>query len=218
MNSIEIWKDIIGYEGLYQVSNFGNVKSLDRCVPFGTNHRIVKSKILKPILSTSGYSKVALPKNLYIHRIVLTSFVGICDLKPHVNHINGIKTDNRLENLEWVTARENLIHSKTVLGNVNYLKGKHGKDHPQSKKVIQINRMTGYVISNFDSIADAEKEVGVSGVSSSCIGKSNIAGNYIWVFEKDFSTIELRVAKYKKSLNRHKKSNNHKYKQLTPCK
>lgn len=201
---MEIWKDVVGFEGLYQVSNLGSVKSIQRRVSFGHNSRIVPAKLLKPILSTSGYYKVALPRNTYIHRLVLMAFIGICDSKPHVNHINGIKTDNRLENLEWVTVKENLDHSKEVLGNKNYLKGKIGCNNPFSKKVIQINKVTGEIIKRFDSISDAERETGITGVSSSCIGKSNTAGDFIWIFEKNIHTINFRLDKYKKSIEAHK--------------
>lgn len=202
---MEIWKDVIGYEGLYKVSNLGNVKSLDRIVPFGSTKRIVVGKILKPVLSTSGYNKVCLPENMYVHRLVLMAFVGLNESKTHVNHINGIKTDNRLDNLEWVTVKENLHHSKEVLGNENYLKGRYGNDNPFSKKVVQVDKITGDIIKRFDSIADAEKETGASGVSSSCIEKSNIAGGFIWVFESKIHTINSRIEKYKKSINSHRK-------------
>jgi hypothetical protein len=98
----EIWKDVLGYEGIYQVSNLGRVKSFKRC----------KEKILKPYKDTAGYLMVDLNKNkritLSVHRLIATTFLGISDLQ--VNHINGIKTDNKLENLEFVCARENSSH------------------------------------------------------------------------------------------------------------
>lgn len=96
------------YEEFYEISNLGNIKSL---------HKKSKNKILKPsIRKTNGYCEVCLWNKekqnvLKVHRLVLESFLGINLDKPHVNHINGIKTDNRLENLEWCTPKENAIHS-----------------------------------------------------------------------------------------------------------
>jgi len=102
----EIYKDIDGYEGLYKVSNIGNVKSLK----FG------KEKILKNHLGVLGYYKVSLcndskSKSFYIHSLVAKSFILNLNNKPQVNHINGIKTDNIINNLEWCTAKENIQHA-----------------------------------------------------------------------------------------------------------
>ena len=114
----EQWKDIEGYEGLYQVSNFGRVKSLPRVrIGNGTPY-LTKSKILsKGIGATRGYCRVTLckePNNqkmFYVHRLVAIAFCEKIKGKDVVNHKNGIRTDNRAENLEWTTLEENLQHA-----------------------------------------------------------------------------------------------------------
>lgn len=121
----EIWKDIPGYEGLYQVSNLGRVKSLDRVVNAGGTKNenrvsLKKGKLLKCSLTTRGYSRVSLSiksitKQLLIHRLIALCFLDKVEGKVNINHINGIKTDNKLSNLEYVNQRENILHSKIFL-------------------------------------------------------------------------------------------------------
>ena len=110
----EIWKDIKGYEGLYQVSNLGRVKSLER---YKVNHNIkqlVEEKILKP--SLGRYKKVCLCKNskyqtLYIHRLVADAFIPNTNNDPCVNHIDGNKYNNVVNNLEFCTISQNTKHA-----------------------------------------------------------------------------------------------------------
>jgi hypothetical protein len=115
---IEIWKDIENYEGYYQISNFGKVRSLDRHVNNKIKNKFsfLKGIILKTTLDKDGYQKIGLRKcgkrNYFrICRLVAQAFIPNPDNKPQTNHINGIKNDDNIDNLEWVNQSENQIHA-----------------------------------------------------------------------------------------------------------
>lgn len=126
----EEWRDIEGYEGMYQVSNLGNVRGLNRVDSTGRKR---KERILKPKVTSSGYHQAGLCKNSkvtnhLIHRLVAVAFIDNPDNKKTVNHKDGCKSNNKLMNLEWLTASENNKHAFSV-----GLKSAKGSKNSQSK-------------------------------------------------------------------------------------
>lgn len=169
----EIWKDIQGYEGLYQVSNKGRVKSLDRIVELKDgSKRSYKGKLLAPAANNRNYFQVFLCKDLkrqtfLVHRLVLQAFTPNPLNKPEVNHIDEDSTNNDLSNLEWCTSKENCNHGTKIAR--------------ASKPVKSICPKTGRE-AFYPSIVQAHKETGIdrSSIGSVTRGKGKTAGGYRW--------------------------------------
>lgn len=130
---MEIWEDIIGYAGLYQISDLGNVKSLDRWI-YGRGRKKKQLRhgiIMKPKTDRYGYLSIQLMKedirrHITVHRLVALSFIPNPENKPQVNHIDGNKKNNKVYNLEWNTPKENVTHAYKIGKGGDVSRGKHG--------------------------------------------------------------------------------------------
>lgn len=187
----EQWRDVPDFEGLYQVSDLGRVKSLARTARVqGDSCRRVAERILTPNKTRGEYLSICLCKNgkkttLPIHRLVAQSFLANPEDKRTVNHINGDKKDNRATNLEWNTYSENISHAYKSLGRkpTKYWLGKGGPGSHFCKKIYQSD-MNGNVLNKFNSITEAAASVNLSlsTISSALTGKNKTAGGFKWIY------------------------------------
>lgn len=178
----EIWKDIEGYEGLYQVSNLGRVKSLERmCRCRGDGVRKVPERILKPGLNGHGYLTVALSNEgvwvtYYVHNVTSQAFLYKKAGATEVNHKNGNKQDNKIANLEWVTGDENIEHS--------FREGLQ----PRPRKAIHMLTLDGNHVMTFSSGMEAARHLGKTtsgGISHVCNGSQETAYGYKWKYASE---------------------------------
>ena len=202
IENTEIWKPVVGYEELYEVSNFGRVRSLDR---IDSNNHPLKGVILKPYISNSGYLLVGLYKQQkrdrkLLHRLVAEAFIPNPENKPEIDHINTIKTDNTVflnedgsidyekTNLRWTTRKENinnpLTKTKMRINARKPSKGKYGKKHHRPKPIIQYDK-EGNFIKEWECANDVERVLGISNkhIGSVCLGKRKSCGGYIWKYK-----------------------------------
>ena len=179
----EVWRDVKGYEGLYQVSSDGRVKSLERkFIDKIGRERYVKECILKSAIDRYGYPLVSLyaggkQKMHTVHRLVCEAFHENPDNKPQVNHINEIKTDNRASNLGWATAREN-----SNFGTRNERIGK--KSAITKSKPIAQYTLNGKLLKVWPSLKEAKRETGFSqgNISLAANGKRKTAYGFRWKY------------------------------------
>lgn len=165
---MEVWKDIDGFEGLYQVSNYGRVKN------------IKTEKVLTNVLHHSGYVMVGLPKNkrvkcFNVHRLVAKAFLPNPQNLPCVNHKDENKQNNFVENLEWCTQQYNNTYGTRIE------KARIGI----SKKVLQYD-LDGHFIHTWESLTEASRVLNISksAISQCCTGQHRYAGGYVWKYEK----------------------------------
>jgi len=190
----EIWRDIKEYEGFYQVSNLGQVRSLYRCVNCGLKHNnivIRKSKILKGHPNWNNYLQVHLSKYnkskmLSIHRLVAQTFIQNPDNLPQVNHKDGNKLNNCVDNLEWCTAKENINHSwkKGLSKPYHHSKGKLTNYSKSLCKKVEQYDLYGNLLNIYNSISEASRKTNclVSEICACCKGKQKTSHNFIWKY------------------------------------
>ena len=197
MEDIEIWKPVKGYEGLYEVSSMGRVRSLGGMIIRKNGyHKTFQGRILKPWLNR-GYEQVYLcndfgRKHRLVHILVCSAFKPNPDNKPFVDHIDGNRRNNRIDNLRWCTAKENQnfelakAHmSEAQRGEKHHMYGKFGADNPSSMPVSQYTK-DGVFVRSFPAIMEAHRQTGISfsNIASVCRGTRKFAGGYIWKFIK----------------------------------
>jgi len=194
-SGIEIWRDIETWENSYQISTFGFVKSMKRVVIGKRWAMNINEKILKPEVSSAGYLHTTFCRNnksskKYNHVLVANAFLQNPENKPQVNHMDLKKSNPRLDNLEFCTGSENVIHSFKNGQSKATWQGKFGKDHPESKPVFQYNK-DGSFVDRHECLKGATRKTGIcfSSISQVALGKRYSAGGYLWKYECDLVSL-----------------------------
>lgn len=181
----EVWKDIDGYEGTYQVSNMGRVRSIDRIVPCrkkGYTTMTKKGRILNLSTNRLGYKEAHLynyqeqkERIMSVHRLVAFAFIPNPDQERlrEINHIDENKSNNRVDNLEWCDRAYNIRYGSSRIRAI--------KNNPNVRKVAQYSKR-GELIARYGTIVEASRATGlhVSSISKACRGKLKKSGTYIW--------------------------------------
>ena len=178
-----VWKDVVGFEGRYQVSNMGQVRSLDICLPCKNGGVSVHKGKIKPLHKNNrGYVTVGLCKERkthrkLLHRLVAEAFVDKSEEKTQVNHIDGDISNNRASNLEWVTDNENKIHSSISNG---------GTQRPKRPVIVRIITENSNATRRFGGLREAERALGLDHKSALNVlkGKQKQTKGYVLCYEE----------------------------------
>lgn len=186
----EEWKDVVGYEGLYLISNFGRLKR---------TYKNGNEKLLKFHFDKDGYLFTIVCRkqeksNKKQHRLIAEAFIPNPNNKPEIDHVNGIKDDNRIENLRWCNRIENRNNPVSRDRYARARKGRHINIpnkcilnlRRDTRKCVQIDN--GVFLKEFDSITEASKETGIPRTSiNSCVrGRRKSAGGFTWKYKEDY--------------------------------
>lgn len=176
---MEIWKNVVGYEGFYEVSSYGRVRSVDRV----NYRRHLKGKMLSqaPGGRDGKYKTVQLfdtagkCKHKYVHQLVAEAFIGKAPDGFQVNHKDENKSNNCASNLEWVTASQNINYGT-----------RHERDAAHKNKQVEQISLNGELICSFKSATEAQRKTGIwrTHISACCLGKQQTAGGYKWRFSQ----------------------------------
>lgn len=189
MTESETWRDVVGFESKYEVSDLGRVRSLDRYTKHNTSKTgfiLQKGQMLKPYISKKGYLEVDLGdgfgkrKSVSVHRLAAIAFIDNPVNYDQVNHIDGVKTNNHLDNLEWCNNSMNQVHAYT-----NGLKKPSPLAGKPKRPVYQIDKKTNEIVARFDSVAEAGVALGMktpSNIITVCKGNRPYAGGYKWQY------------------------------------
>ncbi|MFT4271832.1 MAG: NUMOD4 motif-containing HNH endonuclease [Pantoea sp.] len=186
----EIWKEL-DFNKRYMISNLGRVKTLDG---YDSASRVIKGQQIKPfIVKNTGYLQVKISGKKYsVHRLIALAFCDGYSPELVVNHKNGVRDDNRAENLEWVTHSENLRHAYRELGKRGRCLGKFSSEHHVSRRVISTDLKTGEQRAYLSGMDAVREGFDSSSICRCCYGKYRHHKGKAWRFATDADTAEIK--------------------------
>ena len=185
----EIWKDVPVCDNIIQASNLGRIRTIKRMIIRSCGRKYTINAGIRALFINKGYYRFtirynSISNNYLAHRLVAMAFIPNPLMNPEVNHKDGNKLNNNIENLEWVTKSENIIHSFKILGRIPPNLNNKGGFNCLSKKVLQYS-IDGVFIKEYHGIRDASRITNIphSNISNVCSNKKLSAGGYKWMFK-----------------------------------